>query len=79
MHTLWIQLMDWWRGYTDADVDSLQTKWRDAQDKPAGSVVRLTPGEDKALRAGVDVWGKTKRPSWTITLTMHAEVRRNEA
>lgn len=74
----WTRLRDWWRGYTDADVDSLQTKWAEAQAKPAGHLIRLTAGEDKALRAGVDLWAKTKRPSWTITLRTCAEVRRND-
>lgn len=72
-----IELRDCWRGYTDADVQSLQAKWRDAQAEPAGTLIQLSPGEHKALRAGADLWALTPRPSWTITLRTVAEVQPN--
>lgn len=43
-------LRDLWRGYSDADVRSLNAKLEAAKARPPGSLMRLTVGEHRAFR-----------------------------
>ncbi len=56
MNGILLKFRDWWRGYSDEDVESL---WRklDANKKP-GKITRLTRRE---YRAFVDQWKKCWR------------------
>lgn len=45
---MWMKLRDWWRGYTDADMESMQNKLQEEHE--AGSVIPLTPQEYAAFR-----------------------------
>jgi hypothetical protein len=55
-----VSLKDWWRGYTDADIASLNEKL--TRGSGTGEIIWLTPGEGTALRTGgYAAWATIKR------------------
>lgn len=48
------KIRDWWRGYSDADVQTMRAKLSGKY--KAGEIVWLTPGEMAAMRATAAVF-----------------------
>lgn len=54
------RIMDWWRGYDDTDVNSLNAKFQSDEGKRIDGIIELTCGEYRALLKVKD--GRIVRP-----------------